>query len=194
MKANTCAQTYPAYFEPVKVHPLDFKSMNTTNDLKTKDPSMYAFLDKLVKKEKAYLAGDKKAMASNWAQVYLNNSRQRNIDAAAAMRYLDTALQYDAAYIPAILAYAQLASGQKQYAVAENWLKKAQQLNEKYAPVYTGWAALAAARVEAGELDQQLGLTEQENWLNKAKSLETDYQEQARINGLQGSLSTLRPQ
>src|SRR5690606_15111058 len=36
------AQTYPAYFEEVKVHPLDFKSMNTTADLKTKDPEMYA--------------------------------------------------------------------------------------------------------------------------------------------------------
>ncbi len=184
------AQTYPAYFEPVKVHPLDFKSMNTTNDLKTKDPSMYEFLDKMVKKEKAYLAGDKKAMASNWAQVYLNNSRPRgaNVDVEKSKKYLDTALQYDPAYLPAILAYAQLSSGQKQFADAESWLKKAQQLNDRYAPVYTGWAALAAAKVEAGALDQQQGLVEQENWLNKAKSLETDYSEQARINGLQRDL------
>ena len=68
------AQTYPAYFEPMKVHPLDFKSMNITAELRAKDPLMYAFLDKLIKKERAYLAGNQAVMASNWAQVYLNMS------------------------------------------------------------------------------------------------------------------------
>ncbi len=179
------AQTYPAYFEAVKVHPLDFKSMNTTNDLKQKDPMMYVFLDKLIKKEQAYLAGDQKAMASNWAEVYLQNSRSPNTSIDKAMLYLDTALSYDANYLPAIIAYAGLQARQKKYSAAAATLTKAQQLNEGYAPVYLGWAALAAARVESGDLDQQKGFAEQEAWLDKAKSLETDFLEQARINGLQ---------
>ncbi|HEY4652630.1 MAG TPA: tetratricopeptide repeat protein, partial [Pontibacter sp.] len=102
------AQTYPAYFEPVKVHPLNHKSINTTADLKAKDPELYTFLDGLVKRQRAYLAGDKKAMASNWAEVYLNLSERalagRNYEQAAAL--LDTALTWDARYQPALLAYA----------------------------------------------------------------------------------------
>lgn len=183
------AQTYPAYFEPVKVHPLDFKSMNTTYDLKTKDPEMYQFLDQLVKKERAYLDGDKKAMASNWSQVYLNMStRQRNNTPELSARYIDTALSYDPNYIPAMLAYAQLKSSQKQFADADAWLKKAEQLSPNYAPVYVAKANLAAARVTAGDLAQEQGFKDQQALLNKAKSLETDYSEQARINGLQREL------
>ncbi|WP_074590117.1 tetratricopeptide repeat protein [Pedobacter antarcticus] len=177
------AQTYPAYFEPVKVHPLDFKSMNTTSDLKTKDPDMYAFLDKLVKKEKAYLAGDKQAMASNWSQVYLNLSEKaKQKDGELAARYLDTALVYDQKYLPAYLSYAALYNTRKDFKSAENWLKKAEAVDAKYAPVYAAYAEWYAARFVAKEIDLQTAVSEQAKYLKKSFELEQDYQELAKVN------------
>jgi tetratricopeptide (TPR) repeat protein len=179
------AQTYPAYFEPVKVHPLDFKSMNTTSDLKSKDPEMYRFLDDLVKKERAYLAGDQQAMASNWSEVYLNLStkvKQRNPAQAAA--YIDTALVYDQKYLPAYLDYAQLRIDQKDFKGAEEWIKKAEQIDPKYAPVYAAYAGLIAAKFAANETDQKTAVAEQALYLKKSFQLEDDYQELARVNML----------
>jgi predicted Zn-dependent protease len=179
------AQTYPAYFEPIKVHPNDFKSMNTTNDLKTKDPEMYSFLDQLVKKERAYLAGNKKVMASNWAQVYLNMSnglRQRSSNISA--KYLDTALNYDQNYLPVYLAYAQLNIESNKIDIAEEWLKKAQAISSKYAPIYVGYANLYAAKFSKNLISQQDAVIAQEKYLKEAKQLEDDYQEGARINSL----------
>lgn len=179
------AQTYPAYFEPIKVHPNDFKSMNTTSDLKTKDPEMYSFLDQLVKKERAYLAGNKKVMASNWAQVYLNMSnglRQRSSNISA--KYLDTALNYDQNYLPVYLAYAQLNIESNKMDIAEQWLKKAQAISSKYAPIYVGYANLYAAKFSKNLISQQDAVIAQEKYLKEAKQLEDDYQEGARINSL----------
>ena len=177
------AQTYPAYFEPVKVHPLDFKSMNTTNDLKTKDPGMYAFLDKLVKKEKAYLAGNTSSMASNWSQIYVNlSARARNSEAGLAARYLDTALQYDAKYLPAFIAYSQLKSDAKDFSAAMEWLDKAGKIDSGYAPVYSAKARLTNAKQGAGLLNAKDAVNEQALLYQKALELETDFQEIAGIN------------
>lgn len=177
------AQTFPAYFEPVKVHPLDFKSMNTTADLRSKDPDMYAFIDKLVKKHRAYLQGDKKAMAGNWAQVYLNLSNGTGSDLQLAAAYLDTSLQYDAAYLPAMIAYAGLERKRKNFKEAENWLEKAKKTDPAYAPVYVAWASLYRAKKDAGVLEQETAFREQMASLKKAAALEKDYQEAARIAG-----------
>jgi len=170
------AQTYPAYFEKVKVHPLDFKSMNTLSDLQTKDPEMYAFLDQLIKKEKAYLAGDHKAMASNWSQVYLNlaNYNSRN-DLDEAIRLIDTALQYDAAYLPAILANAEFLISQRKYEEANQKLNQAKALDADYAPIYLSEAHLLGTK-DPENVDGQARLYQ------KAYELETDYMEQARIS------------
>ncbi|WP_316842006.1 tetratricopeptide repeat protein [Pedobacter gandavensis] len=177
------AQTYPAYFEPIKVHPLDFKSMNTTSDLKGKDPDMYAFLDQLVKKERAYLAGDHQLMASNWSQVYLNKSKDsRRNNMRLSINYLDTALVYDPLYLPAYLYYAQLKTEKKDFKGALEWIKKAEGFNPKYAPVYSAYADLYAARFAAGEIDQRAGVQQQAFYLKKAFLLEDDYQELAAIN------------
>ncbi|HMF73083.1 MAG TPA: hypothetical protein VK616_16505, partial [Flavitalea sp.] len=177
------AQTYPAYFEPVKVHPLDFKSMNTTNDLKTKDPDMYAFLDKLIKKEQAYLNGDKKAMASNWSQVYVNlSNRSRNTNAGIAIKYLDTALQYDPKYLPAYISYSQIKADQKDFAAANEWLKKASAINSGYAPVYSAQARIIAAQKAAGMVGTNEAVAGQARLYKKALELETDYQERAGIS------------
>jgi predicted Zn-dependent protease len=178
------AQTYPAYFEAVKVHPLDFKSMNTTNDLKTKDPEMYKFLDALVKKESAYLAGDKKAMASNWSEIYVNLSdgakQQQNPVLAAA--YLDTALVYDKNYLPAYLSHSQLSIEKKNFDAALEWLNKAEAVDKNYAPIYVGYANLSAARYAANEIDQKAAVAQQAAYLSKSGKMEDDYQELGRIN------------
>lgn len=169
------AQCYPAFFEPMKVHPLDFKSMNTTHDLKTKDPEMYAFLDSLVKKQRAFLAGDEQVMASNWAQVYLNMSdNARKEDADLAARYLDTALRYDANYQPAYIAYAGLKADAGAFQQAQDLLKKAEDIDKTYAPVYTGYADLLQARyLQDTTVDVK---QEQVELIKKAISLERDFQ------------------
>ena len=169
------AQTYPAFFEPMKVHPLDFKSMNTTHDLKTKDPEMYAFLDSLVQKQQAYLAGDQEVMASNWAQVYLNMSAvESDKNPALAARYLDTALRYDVNYQPAYIAYAGLKQAAGDFDAAEALLKQAETIDDTYAPVYTGYADLLQARYLQ---DTQLDVKEaQVDFIKKAIALEGDYQ------------------
>jgi predicted Zn-dependent protease len=177
------AQTYPAYFEPVKVHPLDFKSMNTTSDLKNKDPEMYRFIDQLVKKERAYLAGDKQVMASNWSQVYLNLSnsvRQRNKELGFA--FLDTALQFDQKYLPVYLAQATINLEAKKFGEAEEWIKKAERINSSYAPVYVAYSELRASQQASNDIDQKTAVQEQARFLNKAYVLEDDYQELADIN------------
>ncbi len=177
------AQTYPAYFEPVKVHPLDFKSMNTTNDLKTKDPGMYAFLDKLIKKEMAYLNGDRAAMASNWAQVYLNLAvRSRNLKPENAAKLLDTALQYDPVYLPVYTAYAQLFSEEKKFDSAFAWLERAKKINAGYAPLYTAEARVVAAQLAEGRIDRKQAIARQESLYRKALQTETDFQELASAN------------
>lgn len=177
------AQTYPAYFEPVKVHPLDFKSMNTASDLKNKDPDMYRFIDQLVKKEKAYLAGDQQAMASNWSQVYVNlSARVKQKDPQRAIAYLDTALHFDPKYLPAYLDQAQLRIEKYDFQEAEKWIKKAEVIDQRYAPVYTAYSTVQAARFAAGELDQKTAVKEQTAYLKKSFELEDDYAERARIN------------
>lgn len=165
------AQTYPAYFEYVKVHPLDFKSMNTHNDLITKDPDMYKFLDEMITKEKAYLAGDKSAMASNWAQVYLNLSNQNlRADLSLAGRYLDTALQYDSNYLPVLGAYANFSLTTDQVDRAKQFVSKMESIDASYAPIYVVKAAILDKESGTATLDEQAAL------LEKAFNLEDDLQ------------------
>lgn len=173
------AQTYPAYFETVKVHPLDFKSMNTHAALITKDPDMYYFLDSLIQKEKRYLAGDKKAMASNWAEVYINLSNQVT-DSLLAERLLDTALQYDKYYQPAYLTYARLKIKQKKWKEAHALLETAKHIDTLYAPTYQVFAEWEAQQlIHASITEQEAGVERQAKLLKKALKLESDYQTNA---------------
>lgn len=169
------AQTYPAFFEPMKVHPLDFKSMNTTSDLKTKDPEMYAFLAGLVAKEKAQLAGNEKAMTSNWAQVYINLSEQnRGRNPALAANYLDTALVWDEKYIPIYLSYARLHAENERYDLAKQMLSKATELDALYAPTYITEAEIEEKMYQNGIGNQNISLLSQEAALKQAVALESD--------------------
>ncbi|MHC2993794.1 hypothetical protein OB13_20255 [Pontibacter sp. HJ8] len=178
------AQTYPAYFEPVKVHPLNHKSINTTSDLKAKDPELYTFLDNLVQRQQAYLAGDKKAMASNWAQVYVNLAERENRGQVyeKALAYLDTALTWDAGYQPAMLAYAGVRQRQLDFAGAQAWLNSAKKINPNYAPIYGAEAELLEAQRRAGKLAQRRAVQQQTLLYDKALELEDDLLTRARIN------------
>jgi predicted Zn-dependent protease len=173
------AQTYPAYFETVKVHPLDFKSMNTRAALISKDPDMYHFLDSLIHKEKSYLAGNKKAMASNWSEVYINLSNQV-ADSLLAGRLLDTALLYDKDYQPAYLAYARLKIKQKKWKEARALLEAAKDIDSTYAPTYQALAEWEAQQpTHASITDREAGVERQAKLLKKALTLESDYQTSA---------------
>src|SRR5690606_5157614 len=167
------AQTYPAFYEPVKVHPLDFKSMNTQQDLMRKDPEMYRFLEELTAKEKAYLNGDESAMASNWAQVYLNlSNRAQRTDADLAGRYLDTALMYDRQYLPALLAYARLKLAAKDFVSAGNYVQQVLSLDKGYAPAYIVKAEMVGQQM--GETDE--AISEQAALYGSAVDMEDDFQ------------------
>ncbi len=167
------AQTYPAYFERVKVHPLDFKSMNTLHDLKTKDPDMYAFLDELVKNESAYLAGDTTTLASNWAQVFVNlSNRSQRVDMELARRYLDTALIHDSNYLPALIAYSRLELAGNQVDAAVAYVDKVIALDNGYAPAYTVRAEIVEK--QKGNTDESI--REQATFYTQAFEKEDDFQ------------------
>lgn len=170
------AQVYPAYFSEQKVHPLDFKSTNTRADLMRKDPKAFAFMDSLVSAERAAMAGDRRALAGNWAQAYVTLSRQvRRGDESRAMALLDTALTWQGDYIPAMLAYADahLAKGEKD--LAKGWLDKAMALDPNYAPTYIGLARWST------QVDPDVTFEQQEAYLLKAYELEGDFMEKAGI-------------
>lgn len=178
------AQTYPAYFESVKVHPLNHKSINTTNDLKVKDPELYTFLDKLVERQRAYLAGDKQAMASNWSQVYLNLAEQAQVkqDYTRGAALLDSALIWDKAYQPALIGYANLRLEQKKYVEAKEWLERAGAVEPNYAPIYVAEADLAEVMRRNGKLKETRAIAQQVKLYQKALELEDDLLTKAHIN------------
>ncbi|POY37126.1 hypothetical protein C3K47_08700 [Solitalea longa] len=162
------AQAYPAYFEAEKVHPLDFKSMCNTADLKAKDPNLYQFIESVVKKEKSAVNGNTQAMKSNWAQVYLNLFNENG-----KIALLDTALNYDKDYLPALLAYADAKSLEGNFASAQSMISKAESVNANYAPLYISKARLSEAQsLKQGNASASLQ-TEKDLYL-KALSLETD--------------------
>lgn len=172
------AQTYPAYFEEVKVHPLDFKSINNTSDLKRKDPDMYAFLDGLVAKEKAYLDGDEKAMASNWAQVHVNQSnRAVRGNPKEVYKHLQTALEYDPKYLPAHLAYAKQLLREKKYNESYAKLDEAKNIDSSYAPIYM-------VEAEWLKATKPTAIKEHAALYKKAYDMETDYMEKANNSGV----------
>jgi len=172
------AQTFPAYFLPVKVHPLNHKAVNTRSDLQQKDPLMFAFIDSLVRKQRAYLAGNRHAMADNWAQVYLNlaqQARQRE-DWDAVYAHLDTAYRWDSSYLPVQLGYVEALFVQDRPDSARRWLAQVAQVAPDYAPLYQSYALGVKRDFEAGRTAAEAAVQEQARLLRKAISLEDDLQ------------------
>ncbi len=165
------AQTYTAYFAPVKVHPLNHKSVNTRNDLLLKDRALFGFLDSLVDRQKSYLSGDKSAMASNWAAVYTSlaeSGLRMGFASEKTFAQLDTALQWDEKYLPAYLALARAHLRKGEAELAKEKLALAQNINPNYAPIYGVMADMSEG-------------AEKEAWLKKAYELESDFSEKADI-------------
>ncbi|MEM8886403.1 MAG: hypothetical protein AAGD28_00330 [Bacteroidota bacterium] len=178
------AQAFPAYFIPIKVHPLNHKSMNTRGDLQSKDPLMFEFVDGLVKKHKAYLNGDKKAMASNWANVYIQLSQRvgmMGLDSLEA-QHLETALSWDSTYVPTYLAYAQLFERKRKFDSASVYLDKAIELAPDFAPSQKAYARWEMSRYQRGITEQLQTVKAQKAYYKKAEELETDIGLRARLN------------
>lgn len=173
------AQAYEAYFEAYKVHPLDFKSMNTRSELKLKDPAAYAFIDSLVRTAAAS-AANPQLLKDNYAQVYTNIIQAEISKSAPDQARLKDALTrgagWNATYLPLVIAKAGIAIQQKDYTTAETILRNAESTRGDYAPVFTGNAALNRALFEDGLLEQPQAFDLQNTWLLKAISVEKDPQ------------------
>ncbi|MEZ4684536.1 MAG: hypothetical protein R3B47_00260 [Bacteroidia bacterium] len=178
------AQTYTAYFSYKKVHPLNHKSVNTRFDLASKDPELYAWIDSLVQKQRAFMAGDDSVFAENWAAVYLSlaekNQRAGNLDATLAL--VDTALQWAPDYAPALAKSIELMRKKGDEQAAFDKLKMVvQKLGQQ--PVFLREAAifgrfdLDPKPIKASELkgedDAYIF------WLKKAWEKESDFSEKA---------------
>lgn len=174
------AQIIPAYYSEVKVHPLNHKSVNTARDLREKDPEAYAFVDALVGKLRAAMAGDSTAMASNWAQVYVNKSLSR-IDnfqempnLAPEWNYLETALSWDSLYLPVYVAGARFALYEGDIEKAADWIDRGLDINGDYAPLYVQQANLTKLRFLLGKITEEVAIKRQEIFLQQAIALEQD--------------------
>lgn len=178
------AQTFPAYFIPLKAHPLNHKSLNTQSDLASKDSLMYSFIDNLVAKHRAYLAGDSSAMADTWAQTYLVLAREArsNSDWATVEALLDTAFHWDTAYLPVHLEFSKSLMLQGKMDQAKRWLEKAVAIQEEYAPIYVHYAHLERERFLDGLIPEAEAIREQARYFRKAQELEDDLYSRAEIN------------
>ena len=182
------AQAWEAYTMPKKVHPLNHKSMNSREDLRTKDPALYAFVDSMAQRLEASLGGDTAILRSNWAETYVNLSRgRRGAQDASLVRttaLLDTALVWDSSYVPALVRYGAVMAGAGRFAEAETWLDRAEDLAPRHAPIQVARAELLAARTRAGDLDPVQSLEYRIAHYRRALQLEEDLAERASLNAL----------
>src|SRR5690606_7631968 len=181
------AQAFEAYVMPAKVHPLNHKSMNTVNDLRTRDAALYAFIDSMAVRQRAFLAGDSLALRGNWAEVYVRLARraynQRADDAVArAFAALDTALIWDDRYLPAYIARAELRALEGNFDEAERWLVRAEAIDARYAPIQVARAEVVAARARTGALSENDALERRIALYQRALALEEDLAERASLN------------
>jgi len=173
------AQTFPAYFMPIKVHPLNHKSVNIRKELEEKDPLMFQFIDQLVQKQHAFLDGDEQALAENWAQTYLALAREA--PDTLAMAYLDTARQWSPNYLPAILQQASYQGKIGNYDKATQLLSQAAAIDSAYPPLYLTHAELVAQQVTNKIVPSETGIEQQLEYVQQASLLETDLMEQAML-------------
>lgn len=146
------AQAVEAYRSPIKAHPLNHKSLNTREDLRRTDPETFAFVEALVADMERALSGDPYALRSNWAQVYVNLAEQARRDRTVergrrlerAAELLDSALVWDAAYVPAMLGHAAVEGERGRLGRAEEWLRHAEGIAPNHAPILAARADLIA--------------------------------------------------
>ncbi len=178
------AQGYAGFLSDKKVHPLNHKSMNTKEYIQQKDPDLYNFLEELAGKQNDYLAGNKDALADNWAQTYLSLAkRARNRGNHALTKdYLNKSLEYNENYVPALLEFAQLNIDLREYKNADYYISIAKNIAENYAPIYLMEASILHHNALDGIIDFEQSLQEQELLFEKARILEEDLAEKASMN------------
>lgn len=170
------AQGFPAYFSEKKVHPLNHKSVNTRSDLLEKDPDLYAFIDSMVQRQRAYLAGDPSALASNWAQAYLRLTDQALVhnDLEAAEQYADQAYQADSTYLPTYFAQVKLAALHSYWSEAERWLDRAEEQFPGSSEVARAKGNYVITLYETGLINAQKASAGYVELMREAISAETD--------------------
>lgn len=170
------AQGFPAYFSEKKVHPLNHKSVNTRSDLLAKDPDLYAFIDSMVQRQRAYLAGDPSALASNWAQTYLRLTDQALVhnDLEAAEQYANQAYQADSTYLPTYFAQVKLAALRSYWAEAERWFDRAEEQFPGSPQVARAKGNYMITLYETGLLKAQKAAADYLEYMREAISAETD--------------------
>lgn len=180
------AQGYAGFLSEKKVHPLNHKSMNTREYIKSKDADFYDFLEQLLQKQEEYLAENEKILADNWAQTYLSLAKRGHggRDLALASSYLDTSLTYSSKYLPSILEYSQIHAQKGDFKKAEEYIKQAEALDVTYAPIYLSSANIIHYKALADEINFEDAIAQQEVLFEKTKSLEEDLAELASLNVL----------
>ena len=170
------AQAYEAFLSPVKVHPLNHKSMNVRAELARKDPATYAFVQSLVARERSAMAGDTAVLRSNWAQAYANLADSlRGLwlsDSARSARAADSARLV--AFSGEAAARARLADSitvradslRMQLAEASALLDTALSHDPRYVPALLSYATL---RREERRFDDA------SRWLDRALALDSAY-------------------
>ncbi|MFK7971039.1 MAG: hypothetical protein AB8F95_11760 [Bacteroidia bacterium] len=180
------AQTYTAYFAQTKVHPLNHKSVNTRNDLETKDHDLFVWIDSLVQRQEAFMGGDQTAFNENWAAVYVSlagkNVQQGSNRQASAL--LDTAMRWSSDYLPAHALKVDIL-------IKEDELEKAAKSLSALADRLGAHPILlrsAASVSHAGGNVEQMGTFNLDSeihgeifWLKKAYQLEDDFAEKAQL-------------
>jgi hypothetical protein len=178
------AQAYPAYFSLTKIHPLNHKALATREDLIRKDPQLFGFIDSLVQRQQASLAGNATTLTSAWVMTYMTLSAraraQQNVSRALA--YLDTAQVWDRNYIPVYQAYAAIYTELGEWDRAREWLDRASALGPGYAPLHQQRAEWTAARLQAGLLQEAEAVAQMAASYRQAISLETDFEMLASYN------------
>ncbi len=174
------AQIYEAYFDAFKVHPLDYKSMNTSGELKLKDPQAFAFVDSLSKSEFLFLTGKQQVLKDNYAQVYstmIGEELDKPVpNPAHIQELLRGGASWNPEYMPLILSRATLAIQQKDFTNAETILRNAELKRPDFAPVYVLNSTLNKALVQEGLLEQAPAFDLRNSYLLKALSVEKDLQ------------------
>lgn len=170
------AQGFPAYFSAQKVHPLNHKSVNTREDLIQKDPNLFAFIDSMVTRQRAYLEGDQAALAANWAQALLRLTDQALVrgDLISAKRYLQEAYDRDSTYLPVFLTQVKVAEQEGYWDQASESLAEAERTFSTSSTVQMAKARHIQVLFQNGMVTRREAVSKYVQAFRKAQQLEED--------------------
>ncbi|MCI4668610.1 MAG: hypothetical protein MRZ79_10790 [Bacteroidia bacterium] len=178
------AQAIPAFFSLSKVHPLNHKAANTRKDLKSKDSSMYNWVEQLTSNQKAALEGDSSALAGNWAEAYLYLSNQASLkrNDSLAQKYIDTALLWMPGYTPAIVRKSQLAKRKGDFRTSRKIIGRQLTLKPENSALLLEEGKLWTSMYLEGQISLEKTIRKASQSFEAALSYEEDLMEKARLN------------